>query len=552
MALPALIVSACGGGSGSAVKDSGSVVSSTYSISGQVSGLPVGQQITLLNNGSDRVNVASNGMFSFPTPVTRNGSYSVTVAAQPASGEVCTVSGGSGAGVTAAVTTVTVTCAAETLSIGGTVSGLGTGKQVTLLNNGADATTITADGAFAFAMPVAYDTSYAVTVGTPPTGEVCTVGDGSGAGVIANIAAITVTCTADTVSVSGTVTGLAEGEQVTLLNNGSDATTVTADGAFVFATPLAYDSSFSVTVGTEPTGQTCTVSGGAGTGVTADVDTVAVTCSTATFTVGGTVAGLAAGDQVTLLNNGADPVTIDGNGPFNFPVGTTYDGSFSITVGTQPTGQICTVSGGSGAGVTASIANVSIACATDTFSVGGTIAGLAVGQQVTLLDNGANPTIVTSNGGFTFKTPVAFNGSYSVTVQTQPTGEICTVSDGAASAVIANTTAVTVACSSESFSIGGTVSGLGEALQVTLLNNGADPLTIEANGSFTFNTPLVYNGAYTVTVGTQPTGQACTVTSGSATNITAPVNSVTVTCAPAPGFTISGTMSGLGGNHGSR
>jgi hypothetical protein len=532
-ALLALGINACGGG-GSAVEDSGSVVQATYLISGQVSGLPVGEQLTLLNNGSDAVNVSSDGMFSFATAVKRNGSYSVTVASQPASGEVCTVSGGSGSGVTAAVTTVTVTCAAETLSIGGTVSGLGTGQEVTLLNNGADPTIITANGAFAFAMPVAYDTSYAVTVGTPPVGEVCTVGDGTGAGVVADIAAITVTCTADTVSIGGTVSGLAEGQQVTLLNNGSDPTTVTADGGFTFATPLAYDSSFSVTVGTEPTGQTCTVSGGSGTGVTADAVTVAVTCSTATFVVGGTLAGLAAGDQVTLLNNGADPVTIAGNGPFNFPVPTTYDGSFSVTVGTQPTGQVCTVSGGSGAGVTASIGNVFITCATDTFSVGGTIAGLAAGQQVTLVNNGANATIVTSNGAFTFTTPIAFNGGYSVTVQTQPTGEICTVSGGTASGVIANTTAVTVACSSESFSIGGTVSGLGEGLQVTLLNNGADALTIAANGSFTFTTPIVYNSGYAITVGTQPAGQTCTVTNGSDTNITVPVSSVTVTCTATP------------------
>jgi hypothetical protein len=126
------------------------------------------------------------------------------------------------------------------------------------------------------------------------------------------------------------------------------------------------------------------------------------------------------------------------------------------------------------------------------------------------------------------------------------------LSGGTAGGVIANTSAVTVACSSESFSIGGTVSGLGEGRQVTLLNNGADPITIAANGSFTFNTPLVYDGAYAVTVGTQPTGQTCTVTSGSATNVTARVSRVTVTCAAMPGFAISGNISEQGSEQGSR
>ena len=37
---------------------------------------------------------------------------------------------------------------------------------------------------------------------------------------------------------------------------------------------------------------------------------------------------------------------------------------------------------------------------------------------------------VTANGALTFATPVAAGGSYAVTVGTQPTGEICTVSSG--------------------------------------------------------------------------------------------------------------------------
>ena len=35
--------------------------------------------------------------------------------------------------------------------------------------------------------------------------------------------------------------------QVTLLNNGSDATTVAADGAFGFATPVAHGGSYAIT-----------------------------------------------------------------------------------------------------------------------------------------------------------------------------------------------------------------------------------------------------------------------------------------------------------------
>jgi len=85
-------------------------------------------------------------------------------------------------------------------TISGTVSGLTTGQQVSLLNNAdvANAATVTADGAFTFKVSVPSNGSYTVTVGTPPTGQVCTVGNGSGSGVAANVVGISVTCTTNT------------------------------------------------------------------------------------------------------------------------------------------------------------------------------------------------------------------------------------------------------------------------------------------------------------------------------------------------------------------
>jgi 6-phosphogluconolactonase (cycloisomerase 2 family) len=74
------------------------------------------------------------------------------------------------------------------------------------------------------------------------------------------------------------VSGLAGGAQVVLRDNGGDSLTVTANGAFTFATPIASGSAYSVTVAAEPLGQTCAVAGGSAASVTAKVSTVAVTC----------------------------------------------------------------------------------------------------------------------------------------------------------------------------------------------------------------------------------------------------------------------------------
>ena len=80
------------------------------------------------------------------------------------------------------------------------------------------------------------------------------------------------------------------------------------------------------------------------------------------------------------------------------------------------------------------------------------------------------------------------------------------------------------------YSVGGTVSGLGTGTGLALQNNGADTLVVEANGSFTFLTEVLNTSSYAVTVSTQPTGQTCSVTNGSGKIATADIRNITVTC----------------------
>lgn len=82
------------------------------------------------------------------------------------------------------------------------------------------------------------------------------------------------TTPATTYTIGGTVTGLSGGS-VTLLNNGSDSTSVSANGSFSFSTPT---SNYSVSISSQPSGQTCTVANGSGT-ASADVTNVSVTCA---------------------------------------------------------------------------------------------------------------------------------------------------------------------------------------------------------------------------------------------------------------------------------
>ncbi len=338
-------------------------------------------------------------------------------------------------------------------------------------------------------------------------------------------------------SVGGTVSGLPSGSTLTLLDNGVDTATVSANGSFQFAKALAQNSSYSVTVGSPPAGEVCTVANGSGSSITSNVSNITVSCaaSTSSYTIGGQVSGLAASASVVLLDNNADPVTVSSNATFTFPTKVASGGGYAVTVGTQPAGQTCSVSNGSGSGVNANVTNVSVVCAnnaTSSYTIGGTVSGLPSGQQLSLVDNGdsAHALSVSSNGSFTF--PQAVSGAYAVTVGTQPSGATCTVSNGTGTAT-ANVSNVSVACTTTSYTVGGTVSGLSSGQTATLELNGDAANTVSLSStstSFTFPTGVAANSSYTVTVSTQPTAETCTVTGGSGT-ASSNVTSVSVSCA---------------------
>ena len=166
-------------------------------------------------------------------------------------------------------------------TVGGSVSGLTSGLSVVLrdTDNG-DSVTVTWP-ATSFTLPVQLPTgaSYDVTVLTQPAGEICTVLNGSGKIASSNVTNVGVSCAVATYSIGGILSGLSSGDSVTLLNNGTDALTISANGSFAFSTQLATGNMYDVTVGTQPTGESCLVAYGLGTVASQNVTTVAVTCT---------------------------------------------------------------------------------------------------------------------------------------------------------------------------------------------------------------------------------------------------------------------------------
>lgn len=88
----------------------------------------------------------------------------------------------------------------------------------------------------------------------------------------------TLACLNDQCTVSGYVSGLGAGKQLTLLNNAGNALNVSAIGTFSFSQPVQTGGSYSVTISRQPTGQTCTVINDRGTNLVAPVTNVFITC----------------------------------------------------------------------------------------------------------------------------------------------------------------------------------------------------------------------------------------------------------------------------------
>lgn len=159
--------------------------------------------------------------------------------------------------------------------IAGSISGL-TASGLILSMNGQ--TTDPASGASTFSFPtsLAQGTSYSITVSSQPTGQDCTVLNGSGTAGTTGQGAVNVTCE-NVYTVTGTIRHLHAGGLV--LTDGTD-TISPASGSttFTFSTGLPSGDTYSVSVKTQPSDQTCSVTNGTGTIGSSDVSNVTVNC----------------------------------------------------------------------------------------------------------------------------------------------------------------------------------------------------------------------------------------------------------------------------------
>ncbi|MDO8991110.1 MAG: hypothetical protein Q7U91_15915 [Sideroxyarcus sp.] len=168
-------------------------------------------------------------------------------------------------------------------------------------------------------------------------------------------------------------------------------------------------------------------------------------------------------------------------------------------------------------------------------TVGGTVSGLAGGEVVLQL-NSADELVVKADGKFKFPKPQAKGGAYAVTVKTQPNlpvKQTCAVNLGSGNIAAVAINNVDVACTTNTYAVGGTVSGLtAKSKGLVLELKGGNEAKIAKNGNFVFpDTRLPDGSDYSVAIKSTPAGQKCTIEAISDAPDTDTINVVAVTCA---------------------
>jgi hypothetical protein len=194
---------------------------------------------------------------------------------------------------------------------------------------------------------------------------------------------------------------------------------------------------------------------------------------------------------------------------------------FKLVIGAALTATLVACGGGGDSGTTASSTTPTPTPSPTAFTVGGTVYGLNTGAQLTL-KNANEQLTINKNGVFLFLQTIGRYDSYAVSVNTQPAGQYCTVTNGFGNgSAQTNISNITVSCVAGNYTSGGVVTGLlpGATLDVNL-NSGASVKV--GNGPFSFDTLLPIFSPATIAVVKQPlNGQVCAITQNTTTSLTA-------------------------------
>lgn len=508
----------------------------TYTIGGLVTGLDSGHLVLGINGTFDTVHMAVDGAFDFYRTLADNDAYEVTVLAHPVSpNRICTVENGVGTVSGENVDNIIVECTLETYTLSGYVTDLnGEGLVLRELVSG-EILDLASNNWFTLDTPLPDGSYYEIGVQTNPSGpsQTCYAGENfrgtiSGSDVVAEMY-----CISNEYYIGASIAGHEGSGLLLTVHSTTNYPILIGSGinGTRFFVKAPSGSPYSISITTQPTrpNQICSISNANGTVPDGGTSAAEVTCVTSQYTVGGEVSGLAEGVELILGKDGEE-LTVTANGAFAFDPQNDYT-TYDVIVVAQPSSpnQSCTVLKPTGRLDGGNQTDIQVVCETRSYALIGSVIGLS-GAGLVLQNEGIDLPIA-ADGAFEF--PALADGTeYDVTVSAQPgaPSQTCSVTNG--SGVVSGTTAsgVKVDCSTNMFTVGGSVTGLtGEGL--TLQINGGEQLAVNGNGAFAF-TAQADQSSYNVTILHQPTNpaQECSLSNPSGTLSGADITSIAVDC----------------------
>ena len=187
-------------------------------------------------------------------------------------------------------------------------------------------------------------------------------------------------------------------------------------------------------------------------------------------------------------------------------------------------------------------AGVALACALGLAACGGgdgdlllqgTIYSGVTKDGLILTNNGGDDLAVPAGASsFQFSRAVSTDDEFNIEVKQKPSNvKECTIANGKARANYYTIAQISITCEIKTHPFVIKIAGLTSNGLVVV--NGTDRREVPANATTLEMSPVYEDGAYGVTVLTQPTGQTCTVQNGTATMGTTDTNNnnVVVNCA---------------------
>ncbi|NJM42813.1 MAG: hypothetical protein HC858_00275 [Brachymonas sp.] len=364
-----------------------SCVTSTHSISGNVTGLGSGT-LGVAINSSPTQTISANGRFTLTSAINYGDAFDVRITSQPA-GQTCDL-GSFGVSSSATQLTGTVSgdlavpviCRTNTYTVTASVSGTSGAETVTLQMtgnpSGSQTLLLTGSASGTFANRASHGANLGLSVLTSPAGKTCSVTSPATVNVT-GVSNVTVLCTVNApvyYAVGGTVSGLPAMTTIDLLMASGDfasnqMATGISNSAYQFLTTVPGGSTISIATGPLPMGVTCTVNptyatGAVGTVINANVTNADVICTggsgggsggnggggdggssgTGPWTVTVAVTGLDSGESVTLQMLAGSPsinesLTFANAGPFQFATLVPDGTAVTVNLTASPAGKTC-------------------------------------------------------------------------------------------------------------------------------------------------------------------------------------------------------------------